>query len=87
MEQAVWSCIVPFEDASESFVHGFEAGTIWQHMVAGEFKIETIAHTENRDLIERMARRQKYEVAFEKTDVEGWIDVLLTKQSTHLSAV
>ena len=73
-----------FDEAIAALI---EAHRKSEHMAAGEFKIETIAHTENRDLIERMARRQKYEVEFEKTVVEGWIDVLLTKQSSHLSAV
>lgn len=48
--------LVSFPDQSKSFVHGFEAGQIWQRLRDGEPLIENqLIHRANVEVIDRMA--------------------------------
>lgn len=60
-------CLVPFPDQSPSFVHGFEAGMIWQQMVAGASVIEPpiAVHSANAEVYRRMAAAQGYDCEIE----------------------
>lgn len=44
--------LMPFFDESESFVHGFECGKIWQLIEDGESVEKYLIHTENKKQIE-----------------------------------
>lgn len=77
-----WQLLVAFPDESPSFVHGFEAGRIWQRMkVNDEAEIWATTHPENREVIRRMADAEGWSVEVTPTDVEGWDRTLLTKRS------
>lgn len=84
-----WGLMVAFTDDSPSFVNGFEAGIIWALLEAGQASIERTVHAENREVIERMARRMGYSCEFVETEVEGWLELVLTKlrPASHLSVV
>lgn len=64
--------IVSFDDQTESFTLGFEAGVIWKRMMDGEAKIEGnngfLCHFANKIVFERMAASQQYEMTFEYID-------------------
>lgn len=83
-----WGLVLSFsgidfgDNTEHAFVHGFEAGQIWQRMVAGhEAEIDTTCHKANRTLIERAAAAQGWSADIE--DVPGcgdhYIRVRLTK--------
>jgi hypothetical protein len=48
--------LMPFLDESESFVHGFECGKIWQLIEEGESVENYLIHTVNQKQIELMCR-------------------------------
>lgn len=53
---AEMNLLVSFPDQSASFVHGFEAGQIWQRLSDGETLIEDqLIHRINAEVIDRMA--------------------------------
>ena len=54
--------IVKFEDESSSYVHGFEAGMLWQQMQQGLQFIdpELPVHVENLTTLGRMAKAAGY---------------------------
>jgi hypothetical protein len=59
-----------FPDQSASFVHGFEAGMLWARIEAGEAVIDCgfeegfPLHTDNLELVLRMAAVGSYATAF-----------------------
>lgn len=83
-------CLVPFPDASENFVHGFEAGMIWQRMVAGERIIggdrEIATHSQNAEVFLRMAAAQGYDVEI-GDDVDGWIIATFTRRPKRFAVI
>lgn len=81
-----WGLVLSFagvefgNDTEHAFVHGFEAGQIWQRMTCGhEAEIETTAHRANRELLTRAAAAEGWAVEIKPTDYAEWIDVRLTK--------
>lgn len=75
-----YGLIVSFPDQSASFVHGFEAGSLWQKMESGtvaEIAVET--HIENREVIARMADHLGWSYESEPTHVSGWDRTTLAK--------
>jgi len=62
-----WGLLVAFPDGSPSFVHGFEAGQIWQRIRDGrEAEIEKLTvHSANEEVIRRMAITDGWECEFE----------------------
>lgn len=87
-DAAEFRCLVPFPDGSASFVNGFEAGMVWQRMVAGETPLENpIAyHEENLLVFERMADAQGYDMEAEKPS-DGWVCVTFTKRPNRFRVV
>jgi hypothetical protein len=91
MEDAEFGCLVPFKDDSESFVNGFEAGMIWQRMIAGESVIggatEPLTHSANLEVFKRMAEAMSYEITqiFDRND--GWMFVTFTKRKRRFTIV
>lgn len=77
---ALWRPIVTFPDGSPSFVHGFEAGGIWHDMQGAPREFERTVHTENEEVVRRMARHMGYKVEFEATEFEEWAVATFTKQ-------
>jgi hypothetical protein len=93
-DAAEFRCLVPFPDGSASFVNGFEAGTVWQRMNAGEAEIESpIAyHVDNHLVFQRMAAAQGYDVEFEPCVSGGlvcgtWELVTFTKRRNRFSVI
>lgn len=99
MPETEFRPIVPFEDQSDSYVHGFEAGMIWQRMQQSEDVIETATplHRANLPTLQKMAAACGYDV--EERDVtmgpdglisDEWVDMIFTLRPTrryHLSVV
>lgn len=83
-------CLVPFPDKSQSFVHGFEAGMIWQRMVAGEASIggvcEVATHSKNAGVFQRMADAQGYDIVLEIAS-DGWMIATFTKRTTRFLVI
>lgn len=77
--------IVSFTDESDSFVHGFEAGMIWQRLQSGEPEIFATIHTENAEVLRRMAAATGYALALEEVAaVAGWLNArLMSPGSFH----
>lgn len=88
-DAAEFRCLVPFPDGSASFVHGFEAGMLWQRMIGGEAKIESpvACHADNRVVFERMAAAQGYDVEIEPTDDPTWIMATFAKRRRRFSLI
>lgn len=61
------SLILEFVDGSRSFVHGFEAGCVWEMIKAGE-PFEQEVHAANTELYIRMAESLGAEVTAEMLD-------------------
>lgn len=82
-EDAEFHCLVPFPDGSPSFVHGFEAGMIWQRMSAGESFIggrdEIALHTANAEVFQRMAAAADYDIELSIVD-ENWMTATFSKR-------
>jgi hypothetical protein len=74
--------LVSFPDQSDSFVHGFEAGMIWQQMQDGASPIGTHGlpyHTENVEVIKRMADAAGYQVIDVTRVDDCWTSVVIDK--------
>ena len=75
-----WGLVVAFPDGSPSFVHGFEAGGIWERMRSGrEAEIEITTQSDNREVLRRMAIAEGWTLESKPTEVEGWDYTVLTK--------
>lgn len=87
-DAAEFRCLVPFPDGSHSFVHGFEAGQLWQRMMAGESPIENAIayHIANRLVFERMAAAQGYDTEFEPC-CDTWMTATFTKRRNRFSVI
>lgn len=66
-ENGGWGLLVAFPDGSPSFVHGFEAGQLWQRIRDGrEAEIEKLTiHAANEEVVQRMATSEGWECEFE----------------------
>lgn len=92
-----YGLVVAFPDESASFVHGFEAGQIWQLMSIGSMEIGQTVHVENLEVINRMARSAGYELtdqhetgpADANVAIDGWLKIVLKKlpPKPHLRVV
>lgn len=89
-------CLVPFPDETPSFVHGFEAGCIWERMNKGEQQIggiyEIALHTKNIEVFNRMAAAQGYDIEIEPPGVHPsdnpvWSIVTFTKRRNRFRVV
>lgn len=85
MTDAKTSMVFAFTDGSASFVNGFEAGTIWQE-IDGEgksvidrgFDEAFPVHTENMEVIQRMAAARGYRLETKETGIDGWTAIRLS---------
>jgi hypothetical protein len=79
-EPVNYGLMVAFTDESPSFVHGYEAGMLWERMRSGAVaEIEMTTHTENRDVIQRMATADGWDYEIKASGVEGWDQISLRK--------
>lgn len=78
-EDNEYGLVVSFEDQSGSYVHGFEAGQIWESMKRVDPFIEKVVHTDNKETIRRMAHAEGYEMIWNETEYSEWSTVKLTK--------
>ena len=75
-----YGLVVSFPDQSASFTNGFEAGRLDQRMHASETPIEECVHTENEEILRRLAEYQGYAVAaWRPSEVKGWSYIELRK--------
>lgn len=80
-KSATYGLVVAFPDPSPSFVHGFEAGGLWEKLKNGETaEIQATTHVENREVIARMADAEGWEIEVKPTEVEGWDFTKLEKK-------
>lgn len=84
-------CLVPFPDQSASFVHGFEAGMIWQRMNAGEQTIgsdlEIATHSCNLEVFQRMADTHGYLLEIDYCDDDEWMIATFSKNHQRFRVV
>lgn len=66
-----YTLLMPFKDETPNFVHGFEAGQIWEKMKRNEKFDSYLFHTENKKQIEMMCKRFHYTYRVDKID-ETW---------------
>ena len=73
-DAAEFRCLVPFPDGSRSFVNGFEAGMVWQQLLAkpAEFEPAIAVHRENAEVFRRMGDAAGYDVHIDPVD-HDWI--------------
>lgn len=62
------SLLVSFPDQSHSFVHGYEAGMIWEMMQRGDPLINRTVHAANVRVLQRMAEASGYTAEFGETE-------------------
>lgn len=88
---AYFGLVVPFDDPSPSFVHGFEAGMIWAAMEAGKATIGGVddlpLHTDNLGVFRGMASVRGYDVEITPTAYPEWSIVTFTKRNRSRLAV
>lgn len=75
-----YELLIQFQDQSASFVHGFEAGQIWEALKARVPEIGRTIHEENVELASQMAERQGYDFNVKELD-NGWVDAKFTKRN------
>ena len=61
MNEEQYGLVMAFVDQSPPFAHGFECGQLWEQMKRGEVIDDEVIHAENREQVEKMCRRFRYE--------------------------
>lgn len=83
-EKTNMTMAVAFPDGSPSFVHGFEAGMVYQEMKEGRLVIDRgieegfPVHTANIELFQRLATANSFHLELQSTDLEEWTAMRLT---------
>jgi hypothetical protein len=93
-QQEEYGLLVSFPDQSEQFVHGFEAGQVWERLenekqilIRGE-RLSMTVHQANQEVITRMARHYGFSAEFApESFVNGWCSVSFVKGGAKLSVV
>lgn len=84
------SLVVSFDDQSESFTHGFEAGIIWKRMMDGEVQIDgcngMMCHEQNITVFRRMALAQQYDMEISYSENE-WVMPVFIKARHRFTVV
>lgn len=63
--------LIPFDDQSESFTCGFEAGMIWAEMERGVPTIERTVKATNIAVLKKMAANKGYAIEFSDCLIDG----------------
>lgn len=66
-----YKLLMSFIDESDSFVHGFECGKIWEQMISGR-EINTMVHKSNMKQLEMICEYHNYHSTFTDAD-ETWM--------------
>lgn len=83
-DQSEYGLLLPFDDESESFTLGFEAGRIETSMRLGEIEVVCTVHSANHDIILRMADLYGYSCQITETEFDEWIELSARKLNpTH----
>lgn len=79
-EQGSYNLVVGFPDGSPSFVHGFQAGQIWECMARGDPSMALTVRLDNEEVIRRMAAAKGYDVKWEALEPieHGWASASLS---------
>lgn len=84
MENGEFKPLVSFPDVSDSFAHGFEAGMVWQRMIAGEIEIDNAVpyHSQNADVFEAMADAMNYDIEVKHLEdaFHEWCNVVFIRR-------
>lgn len=80
-DQSEYALVVSFPDESSSFVHGFQAGGIWECMSRADPVIERTINLSNEEVLRRMARSEGYAMKWTPLDTH-WAECVLTKVTT-----
>ena len=67
-----WEPILKFVDESASFVHGFEAGRVYQALHDDAEEQTFTIHGANAELMLRIAESTEREIRWEETDTADW---------------
>ena len=79
--------IISFDDQSENYVLGFEAGLLYQKLEAGLVIDEYSVHTKNVPTLTRIASHFGYSADYMSTNVEGWSTISLSRGKPKLRVV
>ena len=74
-ENNTWELVLAFDTDSPEFVRGFEAGKLW-HRLQEPGEVEQLLHTENAEMIMRMAEATGRTFTGENVS-DGWMTVTL----------
>lgn len=77
--RAGYGLLISFPDQSDSFVHGWEAGVIYQRMQVELGPIEATIHTANKEVVTRCCGSLGWQVEFTETDFSEWTNAVLTR--------
>lgn len=69
-----YTLVLPFDTDSPEFVRGVEVGRIWEHMKHEDEAFEVTIHTNNSEMVMRMAEASGRVVASEEID-DLWMTV------------
>lgn len=79
MSDAEYGLLVSFDDESPSFVHGFEAGQVWEQIERKRAVIKKTVHAVNLKLYRRMAASAGYAISVtHHKGFDTWADIELT---------
>jgi hypothetical protein len=84
MGNTEYGLVLPFDDDSPSFVHGFEAGRIAMCMQQGLTPIDDAmpVHSENAEVLRRMADYYAYRIELRPSGTDGWLYLRASKVPT-----
>lgn len=75
------------ESAEHAFVHGFEAGQIWERMRSGrEAEVEATVHSVNVEVFRRAAAADGWNIEIKTCEADGvpvpeWSHIRMTKKA------
>ncbi|HEX7994037.1 MAG TPA: hypothetical protein VF506_08955 [Streptosporangiaceae bacterium] len=75
MTEAGYGLVLPFDTDDAEFTRGFEAGTLWQRLEAGEHPLSATVHSTNAEMVMRIAEAKGVRFSAELTDYDEWLFV------------
>lgn len=81
------SLIISFDDQSESYVLGFEAGLLYQQLETGLVVEPYSVHANNAPTLTRIAQHFGFCASLTSTGVDGWSTIELSRGKPKLEVV
>lgn len=69
-------CVLPFDSDHPEFTRGFEAGTLWGRLEAGQRDFDAVVHASNTEMVLRIAEAHQTTVHSHDID-EDWTRVVI----------